>query len=230
MITDNIKTVHENIEASCIKANRDPSEVELIAISKTKPISDIKLAYEAGERSFGENKVQELCTKYPELPEDIKWHVVGHLQRNKVKKIIGHVALIHSVDTYRLAEEINIQSKKAEIVTPILIEVNIAGEESKSGISLNEAEELIREIAPLDGIQIKGLMTVAPNLPNPEDTRTYFHKMHQLFIDIKNENIDNVLMDTLSMGMTNDYKIAIEEGSTMIRVGTAIFGSRNYNI
>ncbi|MBP7058821.1 MAG: YggS family pyridoxal phosphate-dependent enzyme [Lachnospiraceae bacterium] len=230
MITENIKKIHENIEASCIKANRDPSEVELIAISKTKPISDIKLAYEAGERSFGENKVQDFCTKYPDLPEDIKWHLVGHLQRNKVKKIIGHVALIHSVDNYRLAEEINIQSKKAEIVTPILIEVNIAGEESKSGISINEAEEIIREIAPLDGIQIKGLMTVAPNLPNSEDTRPYFNKMHQLFIDIKNENIDNVLMDTLSMGMTNDYKIAIEEGSTMIRVGTAIFGSRNYNI
>lgn len=230
MINENLKKVHESIISSCNNVGRNPEEVKLIAVSKTKPVSDIREAYEAGEREFGENKVQELCAKYPELPDDIKWHIIGHLQRNKVKKVIGHVELIHSVDTYRLAEEINIFSKKAGIITPILIEVNIAGEETKSGISIDEAEKLIREIAPLDAVQIKGLMTVAPNMPNPEDTRPYFRKMKQLFIDIKNENIDNVLMEILSMGMTNDYKIAIEEGSTMIRVGTAIFGSRNYNI
>lgn len=229
MIKDNIITVHENIEKSCLKAGRDPKEVTLISVTKTKPLPDLRAAYEAGERNFGENKVQELVSKIDELPSDIKWHMIGHLQRNKVKQIVGRVELIHSVDSYRLAEEINIQSIKKNVITPILIEVNIGDEISKFGIRPDETEELIREISELKNIKVKGLMTVAPNFEDPEDTRPLFRSMHNLFIDIKNKNIDNVDMCILSMGMTNDYKIAVEEGATMVRVGTAIFGPRNYN-
>jgi hypothetical protein len=229
MIKDNIITVHENIEKSCLKAGRDPKEVTLISVTKTKPLPDLRAAYEAGERNFGENKVQELVSKIDELPSDIKWHMIGHLQRNKVKQIVGRVELIHSVDSYRLAEEINIQSIKKNVITPILIEINIGDEISKFGIRPDETEELIREISELKNIKVKGLMTVAPNFEDPEDTRPLFRSMHNLFIDIKNKNIDNVDMCILSMGMTNDYKIAVEEGATMVRVGTAIFGPRNYN-
>ena len=229
MIRDNILTVHKNIEEACLKAGRDPKEVTLISVTKTKPLPDLREAYEAGERNFGENKVQELVSKIDELPSDIKWHMIGHLQRNKVRQIIGRVELIHSVDSYRLAEEINIQSIKKNIITPVLIEVNIGEEISKFGVRPDEAEELIREIAELKNVEVRGLMTVAPAFDDPEETRPLFRSMHNLFVDIKNKNIDNVNMCILSMGMTNDYKIAVEEGATMVRVGTAIFGPRNYN-
>lgn len=229
MIRDNILTVHQNIEEACLKAGRDPKEVTLISVTKTKPLPDLREAYEAGERNFGENKVQELVSKIDELPSDIKWHMIGHLQRNKVRQIVGRVELIHSVDSYRLAEEINIQSIKKNIITPVLIEVNIGEEISKFGVRPDEAEELIREIAELKNVEVRGLMTVAPAFDDPEETRPLFRSMHNLFVDIKNKNIDNVNMCILSMGMTNDYKIAVEEGATMVRVGTAIFGPRNYN-
>ena len=199
-----------------------------LAIDETKRRRALQEAYNAGIRDFGENKVQELCDKYDQLPKDIRWHMIGHLQRNKVKYIVGKVALIHSVDTYRLAEEINIQAKKRGIIVPILVEVNIAGEETKFGTTAEDAMLLVEEISKLENVRIRGLMTIAPFVENPEDNRLYFRKIKQLSVDITNKNIDNVSMEILSMGMTGDYEVAIEEGATMVRVGTGIFGARNY--
>lgn len=228
MLKDNLAKVEKNIEEACKKAGRERSEVTLIAVSKTKPVSMLQEIYDEHIRHFGENKVQELCDKIEQLPEDISWHMIGHLQRNKVKYIVGKVALIHSVDTYRLAEEINIQAKKKNVIVPILVEVNIAAEESKFGISKEDAILLVEDISHLENVRIKGLMTIAPYVENPEDNRQYFQKIKQLSVDITNKNIDNVSMEILSMGMTGDYMVAIEEGATMVRVGTGIFGERNY--
>ena len=230
IVTDNLKKVEENIQAACDRAGRDRSEVTLIAVSKTKPVPMLMEAYDDGIRIFGENKVQELTGKIDEMPKDIEWHMIGHLQRNKVKYIAGRVALIHSVDSFRLAEEINIQAKKHGVIIPILIEVNVADEESKFGVKLSEAEELVKECASLDGITIKGLMTIAPFVENPADNRDVFKALKDKSVDIAAKKYDNVNMDVLSMGMTNDYEVAIEEGATMVRVGTGIFGARNYNI
>lgn len=228
-IKENLANVRKNIEESCKKVGRDVSEVTLITVSKTKPLSDLRIAYEEGSRDFGENKVQELVSKIDEMPSDVKWHLIGHLQRNKVKYIAGKVAMIHSVDSYRLAEEINVQAKKNSCVIPILIEINIAGEDTKFGIKPEEAEELIREISELENVKVSGLMTIAPNVANPEENRAYFKAMKDLFVDISSKNIDNVEMKVLSMGMSNDYTVAVEEGATMIRVGTGIFGARDYS-
>ena len=229
MVAENLVQVQKNIEESCKKVNRDPGEVTLIAVSKTKPVEMLQEAYAAGARVFGENKVQEIVDKYDQMPADVQWHMIGHLQRNKVKYIVGQVALIHSVDSYRLAEEINIQAKKKNIIVPILVEVNIAHEESKFGISEEDAIQLVEEIAELENVRIKGLMTIAPYVENAEDNRLYFRKIKDLSVDIAAKNIDNVSMEILSMGMTGDYEVAIEEGATMVRVGTGIFGARNYN-
>ena len=230
IVSDNLKAVEEKIQKACDRAGRDRSEVTLIAVSKTKPVDMLMEAYNDGIRTFGENKVQELTGKIEQMPDDIQWHMIGHLQRNKVKYIAGKVALIHSVDSYRLAEEINIQAKKHGCIIPILIEVNVANEESKFGVKLDEAEDLVRECAALDGITVKGLMTIAPFVEDPEDNRPVFKALKDKSDDVAAKKIDNVYMDILSMGMTNDYEIAIEEGATMVRVGTGIFGARNYNI
>ena len=230
MLKDNYEAVKNNIEQACMRSNRDLSEVTLIAVSKTKPVPMLQEIYDAGARDFGENKVQELCQKYEELPQDIRWHMIGHLQRNKVKQVVGKAALIHSVDSYRLAQEISPQAQKQNITVPILIEVNIAKEESKFGIAKEDTIQLVEEIAELPNQTIQGLMTIAPFVDDPEDNRLYFREIKQLSVDIKNKNIDNVTMDVLSMGMTNDYEVAIEEGATIVRVGTGIFGARNYNI
>ena len=230
IVSDNLKAVEEKVQKACDRAGRDRSEVTLIAVSKTKPVDMLMEAYNDGIRTFGENKVQELTGKIEQMPDDIQWHMIGHLQRNKVKYIAGKVALIHSVDSYRLAEEINIQAKKHGCIIPILIEVNVANEESKFGVKLDEAEDLVRECAALDGITVKGLMTIAPFVEDPEDNRPVFKALKDKSVDIAAKKIDNVSMDILSMGMTNDYEIAIEEGATMVRVGTGIFGARNYNI
>lgn len=229
MLKDNLAIIEKNIQDACEKAGRKREEVTLIAVSKTKPIEMLQEIYAENIREFGENKVQELCSKIEQMPSDIHWHMIGHLQRNKVKNLIGKTALIHSVDTYRLAEEINIQAKKKNITVPILVEVNIANEESKFGTTVEDAILLVEEISHLDNIKIKGLMTIAPNAENAEENRPYFQKIKQLSVDITNKNIDNVSMEILSMGMTGDYTVAIEEGSTMVRVGTGIFGERNYN-
>lgn len=228
MLKENLANVEKNIEQACKNAGRSRDEVTLIAVSKTKPVEMLQEIYDENIRDFGENKVQELCSKMEQLPSDIRWHMIGHLQRNKVKYIVGKVELIHSVDTYRLAEEINIQAKKQNVIVPILVEVNIAHEESKFGISAEDAILLVEEISKLENIRIKGLMTIASYVENPEDNRLYFRKIKQLSVDITNKNIDNVFMEILSMGMTGDYMVAIEEGATMVRVGTGIFGERNY--
>lgn len=230
MLQENLAEVEANIVAACERAGRSREEVALIAVSKTKPVSMLQEVYDMGIRNFGENKVQEMCDKIEVLPHDIKWHMIGHLQTNKVKYIVGKAALIHSVDSLKLAEEIQKQAVKKDVYVPILVEVNIAGEESKFGISKEETMELVRQISSLDHLQIKGLMTIAPFVENAEDNRLYFRGIRQLSVDIANQNIDNVSMDILSMGMTGDYAVAIEEGATMVRVGTGIFGARNYNI
>ncbi|MDD7643377.1 MAG: YggS family pyridoxal phosphate-dependent enzyme [bacterium] len=230
MLKDNYEAVEKKISEACVRAGRDRSEVTLIAVSKTKPVEMLQEVYNAGARDFGENKVQEICEKYDQLPSDIKWHMIGHLQRNKVKQVIDKAALIHSVDSYRLAQEISVQAQKKGITIPILVEVNIAGEESKFGISAEDTIQLVEEISVLPNLKIRGLMTIAPFVQDAEENRLYFRQIKQLSVDIKNKNIDNVSMDILSMGMTGDYEVAIEEGATMVRVGTGIFGARNYNI
>ena len=229
-LSKNLAEVEEKIQAACRKSGRDRSEVTLIAVSKTKPVEMLQGVYDQGIREFGENKVQEMCDKIEVLPEDIHWHMIGHLQTNKVKYIVGKTALIHSVDSLNLAKEIEKQAEKQDVSVSILVEVNIAEEESKFGIHKEEAISLVKEIAKLPHLKIQGLMTIAPFVENPEDNRLYFRQIHQLSVDIKAQNIDNVCMDILSMGMTGDYTVAIEEGATMVRVGTGIFGQRNYNI
>lgn len=230
MIVENIEHVRENIEKACKKAGRSVDEVTLIAVSKTKPYTDIEEALKSGTLDYGENKVQEMCEKYEILPKNIRWHMIGHLQRNKVKYLVGKTELIHSVDSIRLAEQIEKEYAKKGETANILIEINMAQEESKFGITSQETEELIRKISTFEHIRIKGLMTIAPYTDNPETNRVYFRQMKKLSVDIRDKNIDNVSMDVLSMGMTGDYQVAIEEGSTMVRVGTGIFGERNYNI
>ena len=229
MICDNLNSVRENIEKACAKAGREISDVTLIAVSKTKPVELLREAYKAGARDFGENKVQELLDKIPQLPTDIRWHMIGHLQRNKVKYIVDKVYLIHSVDSLRLAEEISREAVKREITVNILVEVNIALEDSKFGVVPQQTEQLVREIASLPGICIKGLMTIAPYVENGEENRIYFQKLRQLSVDIMDKNTDNRdIGEVLSMGMTGDYTVAVEEGATYVRVGTGIFGERDY--
>ena len=233
-IIENINQVEENIRLACEKSQRNREDVTLIAVSKTKPIDMLATAHLAGICNFGENKVQEMCDKYEHFEsinmDSMQWHMIGHLQTNKVKYLIGKTTLIHSVDSYKLACEIEKQAAKHNCNMDILIEVNIAQEESKFGLSEEEVIELVKQVAQLPHIRIKGLMTVAPYVVDSEENRPYFRKIKQLSVDINNQNIDNVSMDILSMGMSGDYMVAIEEGATMVRVGTGIFGERNYNI
>ena len=226
MVQEQLNEVRQKIVQACERAGRNPSEVKLIAVSKTKPVSMIEEAIACGQTVFGENKVQELCDKIPQLPANLEWHLIGHLQRNKVKYIVDKVALIHSVDTVRLAKQISQEAVKAGVTVQILLEVNVAREESKFGFMEEEVEEAVREIAAFPNIQIVGLMTIAPFVADPEENRIYFKKLHQLCVDINKKNIDNIRMSELSVGMTGDYEVAIEEGATMVRVGTGIFGTR----
>ena len=230
MIKENLSYVEEKIAKACARVGRKREEVTLIAVSKTKPVECIKEAMEYGIVDFGENKVQEIVEKYETILEPLNWHMIGHLQRNKVKYIVDKVVLIHSVDSLRLAEQINEEAKKKNVIAKILIEVNMAGEESKFGVKPEETLSLIEQIALLTNVKIMGLMTIAPYVENGEENRVYFQKMRKLNIDIKSKNIDNVCMDVLSMGMTGDYEVAVEEGATMVRVGTGIFGERNYTV
>lgn len=230
MVAENYRNVEQKVCEACARSGRNRSEVTLIAVSKTKPVEMIREAMEAGADVFGENKVQELCDKYEVLPDSIHWHLIGHLQRNKVKYVVGKAELIHSVDSLRLAEEISKEAVKKGVQADILIEVNVAEEESKFGVTVSDAEMLIREIALLPNIHIRGLMTIAPYVEDPEENRPVFRILKKLAVDIKMKNIDNVTMDVLSMGMTGDYQVAIEEGATMVRVGTGIFGERNYAV
>lgn len=229
MLKENLTNVENAVQAACERSSRARSDVTLIAVSKTKPVEMLREIYDAGVRDFGENKVQEICEKYGQLPSDIRWHMIGHLQRNKVKYIIDKVCMIHSVDSYRLAEEINIQAKKHQLAMPILLEINIAQEQTKFGVSKEDALLLAEEIAHLENVRVEGLMAVAPYVEDPEDNRKYFQEIKQLAVDIQHKNIDNISMHALSIGMTGDYTVAIEEGATMVRVGTGIFGERDYS-
>ena len=229
MIKENLETVRNNIKTAENAADRAEGSVTLIAVSKTKPVSMVKEAYDLGVRDFGENRVQEIIEKYPQLPDDIRWHLIGHLQTNKVKYIVDKVCMIHSVDSYKLAEEISRQAVKHDVNVDILIEVNVADEESKFGVSVSDAPKLCEMISTLPNIHIRGLMTVAPYVEDAEENRPVFCALRQLFVDIDAKNIDNVNMDCLSMGMSGDYSVAIEEGATFVRVGTNIFGTREYN-
>ena len=227
MIAENLVQVHKNITEAALLAGRDPAEITLIDVSKTKPVSMLMEAYDAGERVFGENKVQEIMDKYDQMPQDVSWHMIGHLQRNKVKYIVGKVAMIHSVDSLRLAETIEQEAAKAGTVVPILLEVNVAEEDSKFGLAVPEVLPLIEQIADFPHIRIQGLMTIAPYVTDPEENRPVFRQLKKLSVDIEAKNINNVNMNVLSMGMTGDYAVAVQEGATMVRVGTGIFGSRS---
>ena len=229
ILISNLKRVYERIGAACRRAGRDPSELVLLAVSKTKPLEDIEILLAEGQMDFGENYVQELCRKQEEVSRPVRWHMIGHLQTNKVKHIVDKVALIHSVDSLHLAERIEKEAGKRGLVSDILIQVNIAHEDSKFGLDAAGVTDMIREISNYPHVHVIGLMASAPYVENPEENRCYFKKLHELFVDIQRENIDNVDMRILSMGMTNDFEIAIEEGATMVRVGTAIFGAREYH-
>ena len=228
MITENLEQVRKNIQDACRSVGRDPEEVTLIAVSKTKPVELLQESYQAGARDFGENKVQEIMDKYPQLPSDIRWHMIGHLQRNKVKYIVDKAAMIHSVDSLRLAQTIEQEAAKHDVQVPILLEVNVAEEDSKFGLKMDEVLPLIEAIAEFPHIRVCGLMTIAPYVENAEENRMFFRQLKKLSVDIAAKNINNVSMSVLSMGMTGDYQVAVQEGATMVRVGTGIFGERNY--
>ena len=226
MIKANIEKVENNIRAACLRAGRKREDITLIAVSKTMPTASILEAAHVGLLEFGENRVQELCEKIEQINLPLSWHMIGHLQRNKVKYIIGKTRLIHSLDSLRLAEQIDLEASKQGVLCDVLLEVNIAHEESKYGLLEEELFIFLKQLSCLSNLRVKGLMTVAPYTKNAEENRIIFRKMRQLSVDIANKNIDNVSMDFLSMGMTGDYEVAIEEGATHVRVGTGIFGSR----
>ncbi len=231
MLKDNIAVVKKNIELACERAGRNPEEVTLIAVSKTKPLSDIEEVIATTDtRDFGENKVQEMVDKYEKVSTPVNWHLIGHLQTNKVKYIVDKACLIHSVDSFNLAKTIEKEAVKRNVTANILIEVNVAEEETKFGVRCEEVLPLIEQIKDLPHVKVKGLMTIAPFVENPEDNRVYFRTLRDLSLDIASKNIDNIDMSVLSMGMTNDYVVAVEEGATLVRVGTGIFGARNYNL
>ena len=225
-IKENISDIRNRIEIAAKKSGRTKEDILLIVVSKTIDVPRIKEVVNYGENTLGENKVQELVDKYDKIGDNTRWHLIGHLQTNKVKYIIDKVDFIHSVDSFKLAEEISKRAVQKGVTANILLEINIADEESKFGIRHCDAEKLTREISLLPDILIKGLMTVAPFVENPEENRGYFKKMRELLVDINAKKIDNVNMRELSMGMTGDYEVAIEEGATMVRVGTGVFGKR----
>jgi pyridoxal phosphate enzyme (YggS family) len=225
-IADNLKTVNEKIVAAAHRSGRNPSSVSLVVVTKTVDVESIREAVAAGAVILGENRVQEAKEKIGKLGPIASWHLIGHLQANKAKYAVKLFSLIHSVDSLELAKEIDKQAAKNNKVQNVLIEVSIAGEEQKAGVSLDRTMDLVREAAKLKNIAIQGIMTVPPLLDNPDAVRPYFRKMRELADSIRKENIPNVSMQELSMGMSGDFEVAIEEGATMVRVGTAIFGKR----
>lgn len=228
MIRENLTDVERRIKEACLRCGREPSSVRLIAVSKTKPAEMIQEAIAAGILDFGENKPQELRDKYDILPKNLRWHMIGNLQRNKVKYVVGRAVMIHSLGSDELAESIEKEAEKKDLIMPVLAEVNMAGESSKSGLAPEETEAFLRRVSSMKHLKVKGLMTIAPMTEFPEENRVYFRELRNLAVDIARKNIDNVDMYELSMGMTGDFEVAIEEGATMVRVGTGIFGARNY--
>ncbi len=227
-INNNLMKVTDEIQKACERVGRDPSTVKLIAVSKNFSAETIREAFVAGQYLFGENRVQELCTKMPLLPAEIEWHLIGTLQRNKVKNVVGKTALIHSVDSFSLAEEISKQAIKKDLLVNILLQVNIAGESAKHGFAPGKLMEEIKEICKLSRIKIKGLMTIAPLVDHPEKVRLIFRQLKILAESIENLQLPRVEMQELSMGMSDDFQVAVEEGATLVRIGSRIFGRRNY--
>lgn len=228
-VAENLAEIRSRIDELARSAGRNPEEVKLIAVSKTKPVSLIKEAVAAGALDLGENKPQEIVSKYPEFEGDsVRWHMIGHLQKNKVRHIIDKAELIHSVDSLALAEEINKRAEAIGKIQKILIQVNVTGEDSKSGVSPDDAAELCREISKLNNVRIMGLMTISVSGYTYEENRSVFDSLAVLAARIDDMKIDNVSMKELSMGMTHDFDAAIAAGATMVRVGTAIFGARDY--
>ena len=230
MLIERYNEVKEHVKEACERVGRDPREVTVIAVSKTKPLEMVEELRKEKVLDFGENKVQEIRDKYANISWPVRWHLIGHLQTNKIKYIVDKVALIHSVDSIKLAQAIDKEAAKHDVCVPILLEVNVAQEETKFGLKTEEVLPFIEKIANFEHIKVCGLMTIAPFVDNPEENRHIFANLHKLSVDINEKNIDNVYVNILSMGMTNDYEVAIEEGATMVRVGTGIFGARNYNI
>lgn len=228
-IKDNLSLVEQTICDACDAVGRDRDEVTLTAVTKTVEPMFINEAIACGVRHIGENRVQEFLSKKPFLNLDgVQTHLIGHLQTNKVRQIVGEVSMIQSVDSLRLAQMISQRAESNDIKLPVLVEVNIGGEEQKSGVDPCQLEELLYQMSALSGIQVRGLMTVAPILHTEAEKRALFSKMYELFIDIRGKNIDNIIMQDLSMGMSGDYREAIMEGATIVRVGSAIFGRRQY--
>ncbi len=225
-IAENLKRIQERVAAAAKREGRDPSAVRLIAVTKTVDTERISEAVSAGAAVLGENRVQEAKEKIEKLGSIASWHLIGHLQSNKAKYAVKLFDLIHSVDNIGLARELDKQAAKINKVQDILIEVSIAGEAAKAGIAISETAELVREAAKLKNLSIKGLMTVPPLLDNPEAVRPYFKKLREIAANIARENIPGVSMQELSMGMSGDFEVGIEEGATMVRVGSAIFGKR----
>jgi pyridoxal phosphate enzyme (YggS family) len=225
-IRRNVEEIRRRIARAAEKSGRRPEEIKLVAVTKTVEPLRIIEAIDAGVADLGENRVQELCEKYSLVDRQCQWHLIGHLQTNKVKYIIDKVKMIHSVDSEELAREIQKRAEKAGRHIDILVQVNIAKEESKFGIDKEEAEDFIRSLSKYNNLKVKGLMTIAPFTDNRDEIRHVFRELRKVFIDISRKNIDNIDMESLSMGMSNDFEIAIEEGSTIVRIGTSIFGRR----
>jgi pyridoxal phosphate enzyme (YggS family) len=228
-IKNNIEAIKKEIEGICLKSGKNPDDITIIAVTKTVDTDRINYAVDCGMTNLGENKVQEIMDKYEPVNKNVKWHLIGHLQTNKVKYIIDKVELIHSVDSVKLAEEISKKALKNNLIKEVLVQVNVAKEESKFGIDIEEVISFVKTIAAFENIRVKGLMTIAPYDENPENVRPIFRQLRQKFDELAQMNIPNTDMKYLSMGMSNDYAIAIEEGANMVRIGTAIFGKRNYN-
>ena len=226
MVKENLKNIRDEMNTACERSNRNLDDITLITVSKTKPNELIMEAYESGVRDFGENKVQELLRKKEELPDDIRWHMIGHLQTNKVRQLLGNTVLIHSIDSIRLADTIDTEARKKGIHVDGLLEINIAKEASKYGFIEEELEEILPIFARYKNLHIKGLMTIAPNVENSEENRKNFKKLKKMSVDIIDKNYDNVEVEFLSMGMSGDYIVALEEGANLLRVGTGIFGKR----
>ena len=226
MVKENLKNIRDEMNTACERSNRNLDDITLIAVSKTKPNELIMEAYESGVRDFGENKVQELLRKKEELPDDIRWHMIGHLQTNKVRQLLGNTVLIHSIDSIRLADTIDTEARKKGIPVDGLLEINIAKEASKYGFIEEELEEILPIFARYKNLHIKGLMTIAPNVEKSEENRKNFEKIKKISVDIIEKNYDNVEVEFLSMGMSGDYTVALEEGANLVRVGTGIFGKR----
>jgi pyridoxal phosphate enzyme (YggS family) len=223
-VKDNLEAINKKIKEAALKVNRDPQEIKLVAVTKTATLEQIKEAINEGVKIIGENKVQEAKGKYQVLTTEVKWHLIGHLQTNKVKYAVEIFDLIHSVDSIKLAKEIDKRSVQFKKTIDVLIEVNISGEETKYGYNPEKVEAFLKEISEFSGIRVRGLMTIAPISKNKEEVRPYFRRLRELSERIRDKNIKNIKMDYLSMGMTDDFEIAIEEGANMVRIGRGIFG------